>query len=126
MPRYFVVYSNAEMPHRHVRLQPLFNELVYGFIHGDEKYIKRRAGEVGLAENEVCRFRIDDVINEDRLDRLFVDTAITFRRGPYNRFFVQADQVNEFIEEFRRCWNEAIPINHARALERVRDGLINR
>lgn len=119
MTRYFVVYSNADMPRRRVHLQPHENELVYGFIHADETYVKRMIRERHLEDHIICQFMISETINQERLDRLFVDTAITFRRGPYNRFFVQADHVDEFVDEFTQSWINTMPQRDADALVEI-------
>lgn len=113
------------MPRRHVRLQPRANELIYGFMHGDESYIKRSIREQHLEDRIIYQFIISDVIREDRLDRMFIETAESFRQGPYNRFFVLTDRANEFVDEFQRLWASVIPRNDARVLEDVRDDLLN-
>lgn len=114
------------MPRRRVRLQPRANELIYGFMHGDESYIKRSIREQHLEDRIIYQFRIAEPIREDRLDRLFIGSAESFRQGPYNRFFVLTDRADEFVDEFQRLWASVVPRNDADALEVVRNRLLNR
>lgn len=101
MSQRIIIYINAAMQQKQTNLQPSPDETVFGTIHGASEYCKKRLRALGIAQDRIIYDRTFDDIHYqvDLYKRIITHGGTTFRKGPYNRFFVRRTETDHFRDE---------------------------